>query len=419
MIETSGNNEVRRKLFRVILENGYEPWLEKANWNGVAEIMGLTPELVRGQYRRLKYWLESNGISIEEYIEDLEYEEMEGDMKKNKIVKIDTNERDENKFDQLVDATGIDRELFDVEKGSIWGSQYNMSASFKFMRRVVPTQNQVEKIIAGVKEYFPKKFTPVKRSDGEYMALISMYDLQLGRLGVDGTGTAYTKEKYKEILDDLLTSVSMYPLEEIVFILGNDFSDYDNPFGSTTKGTQQHLDVGWRHGIDDQCELAILTVDTLRSVAPVRVIMVGGNHDMFSNYFLGKYVEGWYKEATDVVIDNSRKYRKFYKYGTTGFMFTHGNEEKKASLPAIFATEAPEIFANVTNREVHTGHFHQRAENYNMLTEEFGVIIRVLPSLSPNSDWEDLKGYIMHNRAGVAHVYHKGKNQVAEFYGKI
>ena len=72
MIETSGNNAVRRKLVGVILENGFEPWLKNANWNAVAEIMGLTPELVRGQYRRLLSWLEDNDMSIEDYISDLE-----------------------------------------------------------------------------------------------------------------------------------------------------------------------------------------------------------------------------------------------------------------------------------------------------------------------------------------------------------
>lgn len=415
MIETSGNDKIRKSIIQVCLGYGYEPWLGNANWNGVAEVLDITPELARGQYRRLIDWLNSNGYIIEDYVEEIS--ELSSKYYPNAQEEIDMSK--ENKFDKLVEATGIDRELFEVEKGSIWGSQYNMSASFKFRRRAIPTKNQIEKIIKGVERYFPKKFTPIKRSGGKYMALISLYDLQLGRLGVDGTGTFYTKEKHQEILEDLLSSVSMYPLDELVYVLGNDFSDYDNPYGTTTKGTQQYIDTGWRQGIDEQCELAVRTIDTLRSVAPVRVIMVGGNHDMFSNYFLGKYIEGYYKEAEDVIIDNKRKYRKYYKYGNTGFMFTHGNEEKKTALPAIFATEAPEIFTGVTNREVHTGHFHQRSDNYNMLTEEFGVIIRVLPSLSPNNDWEDLKGYILHNRAGIAHVYHKDKAQVAEFYGKI
>lgn len=415
MIETSGNDGLRKSIIQVCIGYGFEPWLGNANWNGVAEVLNITPELARGQYRRLVGWLNDNGYTIEDYVEEIselksEYIPSIQEVKDNSV---------KNKFDKLVEATGIDRELFEVEKGSIWGSKHNLSASFRFRRRTVPTELQIENIITRIKEYMPKKFSPIRKVDGEYMALISMYDLQLGRLGADGTGTFYTIEKYKEILEDLLGTVSMYPLEEIVFVLGNDFSDYDNPFATTTKGTQQYIDVGWRYGIDDQCDLAIYTIDRLRGIAPVRVIMVGGNHDMFSNYFLGKYVEAWYQAEPSVTIDNEKKYRKYYQYGNTGFMFTHGNEEKKTALPAIFATEAPEIFSGVTNREVHTGHFHQRSDNYNMLTEEFGVIIRVLPSLAPNNDWEDLKGYILHNRAGIVHVYHKDKNQVAEFYGKI
>ena len=410
MIETSGNDELRREIVANMLAYGYEPWLGNADWNGVAKVMNLTPEQARGQYRRLLNWLDEYGYSIEEYVGELEWQPL--------VTEIEEI-REESRFDKLVDATGINRELFEVDKGSIWGSMHNMSASFKFRRRAVPTQLQIEKLIDGLKKDFPT-FEPIERKSGNYMAIISLYDIQLGRLGAFGTaGTIYTIEKYEDILNQLLESASQYPLEEVVLVLGNDYADADNPFGTTTKGTPQPQDMHWRYSIDEQCEVATDTIHKLRTVAPVRVIMVGGNHDMYSNYWLGKYVEAYFAEADDVIVNNLPRYRKFYRYGNTSFMFTHGNEERLISLPAIFMKEGGVEMASAPFNEVHTGHFHQRKDTWQVLTEEYGVYIRVLPSLSPSNDWEDLKGFILHNRGGIAHVYHKSKGQVAEFYGKI
>jgi len=301
----------------------------------------------------------------------------------------------------------------------VWGSTSSMSASFKFQRRIIPTVRQVDKIVEELVKFSPKSFKSYPYNHGDNMAIISLYDIQLGRVGSDGTGTQYTVDGYKRVLAELEASLVNYKLDEIVFVLGNDFGNYDNVMGSTTAGTPQENDVSWKYGIDEQVSLAVYTINSLKRYAPVRVIMVSGNHDRYSNYFLGKTIQGWFKECDDVKVDNEHHYRKYHRFGNTAFMFTHGNEEAKNMLPAIFATEAPKIFAGATNREVHTGHYHQRKDYFQTVTEEFGIYVRVLPSLSASSDWESMKGFILHNRVGIAHIYNKDKGQIAEFYGKL
>lgn len=412
MINTSGNDLFRQRLVYSLVENGFEPWLGRANWNGTAEVLGVTPEKARGQYRRLRDWLEDNDMTIEEYAESVMDLELS-------VEKIDVGKVEKNAFDELVKASGVDTDLFQVERGSVWGSTHNMSASFKFQRRIVPTVRQVDKIVEELREYAPKKFKKANYRLGNKMALISLYDIQIGRMGFGGDGTAYTVDLYKDVLADLMGAISTYDLEEIVFVLGNDFANYDNVMGATTAGTYQEQDVNWKFGIDEQCNLAVYTIDQLRSIAPVKVIMVSGNHDRFSNYFLGKFVEGWYRECEDVDVDNLRDYRKYYRYGSTAFMFTHGNEENKNMIPAIFATEGVDVFVGAKHREVHMGHYHQRKDYFQTVTEEFGIYVRVLPSLSSSSDWESMKGFILHNRVGIAHIYDKDKGQIAEFYGKL
>ena len=406
----------KENLLQVLIATGFEPWLGKANWVEVSKIMEEQPEKLRSQYRTLCKQLLRNGFEIDEYAETLENYTGLGE-----YTGLVVEEEETNTFERLIEATGVDTELFQVEKGSVWGSLTNMNASFKFQRRMIPTELQADRIIADLKNYTPKKFEYADRIvDSDYMAVISLYDIQLGRLGKFGhAGTEYTVEKYFDVLEQLIQSATTYPLDEIVLVLGNDFADADNMFGTTTKGTPQPQDMHWRYSIDEQCRVARETIDKLRSVAQVRVILVGGNHDMYSNFWLGKYIEAVYENANDVYVDNEKAYRKFYRYGNTSFMFTHGNEERLIALPAIFMKEGGAYYAEAPYNEIHMGHKHQRKDTWQMLTEEYGVYIRVLPSLSPNNDWEDLKGFILHNRAGIAHVYHMHKGQVAEFYGKI
>lgn len=419
MIETSGNDKLRKDIVQVCIGYSYEPWLGNANWNGVAKVLDITPELARGQYRRLLDWLTNNGYTIEEYVAQVN--ELTSEFFPN--VQEEKGNSSINKFDKFVESTGIDTEVYDVEQGSLWGSLYNMSASFKFSRKPLPTEEQAEKLIERLKNYVPKQIPFTKRElgkDRDYMAVISLYDIQLGRRGAFGhSGTEYTIEKYFDVLSQLIESAATYPLDHIVFVLGNDFADADNKFGATTKGTPQPQDLHWRYSIDKQCDVALETIDKLRTLAPVHVILVGGNHDMYSNYWLGKYIEAVYENADDVSVDNEKRYRKFHRYGNTSFMFTHGNEEKIVSLPAIFMKEGGAFYAEAPYNEVHMGHFHQRNDSWQVLTEEYGVYIRVLPSLSPSNDWEDMKAFILHNRAGIGHIYHKKRGQVAEFYGKI
>jgi len=417
MISTSGNDLFRRKLIHTIVENGFEPWLGRSNWIDTAEALGVTPSKARGQYRRLRDWLEDNNITIEEYAEDvMETSSFE-------VTRVDVKEEEENAFEKLVRASGVDTDLFQVEKGSVWGSTHNMSASFKFSRRMVPTLEQADKMVKRILEFAPDKFEPKPRVKEGHLGIISMYDIQIGRAGFDGTGTEYTVEGYKKVLDELMNDLVRYPIEKILFPLGNDWGNFDNTQGTTTRGTALENDMSWKFSIDEQVDLAVYTVNALKGIAPVDVVMVAGNHDRYSNYFLGKVMEGWFNDCDYVSVDNSHAYRKYYRYGNTGFMLTHGDQENKNMLPAIFAKEGEQqlsgVFSKTKYQEVHMGHYHQRRDSFQAVTEEFGIYVRVLPSLAASSDWESMKAFVLHNRCGIAHVYDKEKGQVAEFYGKL
>lgn len=422
MIETSGNDKFRRTLIRVMVSHGYEPWKDNSDWVSCSDIMSETmgysvsSSQARGQYRRLVGWLEDNDISIKEYVKDVM---SSGTVDEETRISIEREE--ENAFDKLVESTGIDTDTFQVKKGSVWGSMTNLSASFQFERRALPKEDQVERLLKLLEGREPKEFPAPKYVGEDHIALASIYDLHLERASIDGTGMESAEERFREAVQEFGMALKMLPAKEIVFLVGNDFSNIDNPRGETTKGTRQENSVHWRLGVDKQCELLTYAVDYFLNFSPVRVVVVPGNHDHYSNFWLGKYAEAYYKYAENVTIDNNREStRRFYSFGENAFMFMHGNEEVKSTIPSLFAKEAPDaMFYKCSNLEVHTGHIHTRKESYQLITEEHGIIIREHPSLSSPSDWESLRGFTENNRAGIISFYHKDGKISSDWYIKV
>ena len=59
--------------------------------------------------------------------------------------------------------------------------------------------------------------------------------------------------------------------------------------------------------------------------APVRVVVVPGNHDEESMLHMGDALEALYENTlTHVTVDNSRPLMKAYKYGECLLIFDHG-----------------------------------------------------------------------------------------------
>lgn len=434
MIETSGNDKFRRALIGVVVSMGIEPWKDNSDWVTCAEVMSefmgykVSRAQARSQYRRLINYLERNDISIKEYVEDVVYTqdinfsdilEPEEPSEISKAPHVEVEEAN-NAFDKLVEATGVDTDLFEVSKGSVWGSKRNLNASFQFKRRTLPKEEQVRKLLDELEGREPTEFPVPKYEMGDHIALASIYDVHLERAGMDGTGMEATARKFREVIGQFGIALDTFPVEEIVFIVGNDFTNTDNPHGTTTKGTRQENSVHWRYGVNKQCELVIYASEFFLNYAPLRILMVPGNHGLYSNYWLGKYLEAYFKYADNIIVDNGELTRKYYSFGENGFMFLHGNEEVKSTLPSLFAKEAPDaMFYNCDNLEIHTGHMHTRKESFQLISEEHGIIIREHPSLSSTSDWESLRGFTENNRAGILSLYNRSGKITSDWYAQV
>lgn len=203
-----------------------------------------------------------------------------------------------------------------------------------------------------------------------------------------------TSAKYVAAIKDLISRVNVDSIERILLPIGNDMLNVDGNSNTTTAGTPQTVDSRFYKVVRSVKELLIDTINYLTSIAPVDVVVVKGNHDSETMFMIGEMLSAYYHNTSVVTIDNAPTYRKYYQYGNTGLMFTHGNEEPHQSLGLIFATERSELWADVKFRYCQIGHFHKNKKISYVSVDEFqGFSVQIIPSLSGNDQWHSKKGY--------------------------
>lgn len=203
-----------------------------------------------------------------------------------------------------------------------------------------------------------------------------------------------TSAKYREAIRSLISRINVDSVEKILLPIGNDMINVDGTNNMTTAGTPQSSDSRFYKIVKTVKELLIETINDLVSIAPVDVVVVPGNHDTQTMFMLGEMLDAYYHNTDVVSVFNSPKFRKYYQYGNTGILLTHGNEESHQALGMIFAAEQPELWADVKFRYCQIGHFHKNKKlNYLSVDEHQGFQVQIIPSLSYNDAWHAKKGY--------------------------
>lgn len=251
----------------------------------------------------------------------------------------------------------------------------------------------------------PAKYRPQKRG---IMTELSIPDLHINKLawGKETRHASYDSDiavkLHDTALDALLQRTAHVRPDAITLVFGNDLLNTDNAVGTTTSGTRQDTDTRYKRGFVMAREMATRAILRCREVAPVRVVMVPGNHDTETVWHLGDSLWCLFRQDKHVAIDNGPAKRKYVEHGQCLLLFTHGNEEKRPDLPLLMAAEESKAWGRTRWREVHVGHWHQEG-----LIEKMGVRVRLLSSLCPPDFWHSSKGYIGNIRKADAFVWHK------------
>ena len=217
--------------------------------------------------------------------------------------------------------------------------------------------------------------------------------------------------RYKNAIDEALSRISIFNVKEFIFPVGQDYINFDNFEGSTTKGTRQDMNEFYESVYKKAYRCLIDTIEKLRSIAPVRIIYVKGNHDSLSTFTMcySLYELYNFNNIKDVTVDYSTLQRKYIKIGNTTLGLGHG-EEEKSRITDCMQTDVPELWNN-KYRYFHLSHLHSEK-----CKEIGGVVYRWLGSLSENCKWTYKSGYVGAQKKGHVFIYDDEDGLYGEFY---
>jgi hypothetical protein len=308
---------------------------------------------------------------------------------------------------------------------------YRVNVKLKRRKLDTDLEKQKELILAEIKSHrretnlnwvyhnlSDKLFKESKKD--KYLLELCLFDMHFGKMSwSEETGEDFdlkiAEKRFKEAVYGLLRKVDLTTVEKILFPIGNDLINVDNKNNTTTAGTPQDTDSRFFKIIKVVRKILVEVIDELASIAPVDVVIVPGNHDESTSFFIGEMLDCFYHKHPRVNIDCKIKLRKYYQYGKVGLQMTHGNEEKHHDLGLIFATEEKKLWGDTDYRFCQLGHFHKNKKTeFVSVDEHQGFQIQILPSLSGTDSWHKKKGY-MSKKQAKAFVFHKEEGMTGEF----
>lgn len=304
---------------------------------------------------------------------------------------------------------------------------WQVKAWFKRIRGAVDLAELRDRVVADMRAHAPAyPALPAPSRFASYMLEVDLPDLHVGKLawGEEVDDVNYDSHEARrvalEAVEDLLQKASAFPVERILFPVGNDLLHADTPEGTTTRGTRQDVDTRPLLMFTRARDLMVTIIDRLMQVAPVDVVIVPGNHDRHRTLELGVVLDAWYNRTDRVRVDAGPTLRKYVRYGTNLLGFTHGSEEKEADLALIMAQERPHDWAETTHREWHLGHLHKRKQTRLVAGDTHGgVVVRILPALTATDAWHYSQGYVKGPRAAEAYLWHRETGYAGHFSANV
>jgi len=307
-------------------------------------------------------------------------------------------------------------ESITTDKQSSYQELYQVKAFLKKKHNVVFAKKEIEELKKLGKDgaKVPYKIKKKPGSTG-YMLEVNIIDHHFGKMawsvetGHPNYDIHIAVDLFWRAFDAIMERTKSFEFEEIYFIVGNDLFNSDDVQGRTTGGTFVTTDARFYKIFSIVRTLTIEAIERLRAkTEKVVVIMVSGNHDHLSVWHLGDSLECYFHKYSDVVIDNTPRYYKYFQFGKVMLMFTHGDKGKMDKYPLMMATEQPKMFGETKYREVHVGHRHTKE-----VQEHNGVRVRRLSALCPPDVWHAENGFVGNIRQTEAFVWNRDEGLVS------
>lgn len=288
-----------------------------------------------------------------------------------------------------------------------------------------PTQQFEEFLKTYNSSYKPLNFTVNRTDEGgddnRNCALIPMPDFHLDKLTVTGTPIKEHIENYNRILDALIWRASKsFNLDEIIFLVGNDFFHTDSIHNTTTKGTPLFVSTEWDNAYELGFDLMVNSIMKLKKFCnKLNIILIPGNHSVTKEFYLAHALEVYFKPDKNIVFNRTKDDQKIYKYGETLLCFSHGNNVND-KLPLVFATQFYKEWGTCRYHEIILGDKHYNSEKlFRSQNEANGVRMRIIPSLSGTDQWHKDNLFVGAIQAGICLIYNEKYGKCAEIEERL
>lgn len=330
---------------------------------------------------------------------------------------------------EVLQLAQVDTTIWETEKFKTWSSFYRSKDRLSHtkvwhssltLRRKLPigfaeaVKEFLEENAAGLLNRQTPPVIPPKRGLPQ-AAVTGFWDAHLGNFAWhEETGSDYdTKIATRRLFnatDDLVAELAPHNLQTVFYVLGNDFYHMDNAKGETpTDGFLLDKDTRsakvWKAGISIQKHI----IDRFRQICPnVRVVLIPGNHDETSSWWLCQVLEAHYRETPGITFDISAIARKYFLWERVLLGFAHGHLIQPAKAIGNLFSEARDLISASTYCEIHAGHKHHREEFElsKTLSNEHAITLRRNPSLASTDAWHYGRGFTGADRMAIAWRYY-------------
>ena len=329
--------------------------------------------------------------------------------------------------EELLNFANIDMNIWEVDKYVIsrWGNakspQYQLKCWLK--RKTHLNREDYKEIFAEIvknKNIVTPPYTVHKKNENN-MVEIGLADFHFGmkarkeETGQDSYDLDIARDLMIKCVDYYVSKLKGVPVERIILPVVGDFFNCDFNY-STTKGTLQDEVTTYKETFQKAQEIAINISEKFKEIAPIEWIICEGNHDQHKSFYFTEFLNAWFRNDSNIIVNNSQEKRKYHRWKNNLFMYTHGDTEKFDMLPLRMAQSRKKDFAECDFYYIGVGHLHHKSNGIVRTSiDSNGIEVNILPSLVSSSRWESNKWY-QHIKECVCNIYTTNGKEETWFY---
>lgn len=388
-------------------------------WERIAAKFGFTAESARSIWRRHRKT--SPSIGNNSFTEDLK--EGKAELTTELLTQITS-------LEDLIVKCKIDTSIWEVERyvQNFWGNSDIPRWQVKawLAKKKVNTNELLVDVLKNYKSnYIPLKEEDIlqnNNSNKPVSIFLSLADPHIDKQTLDGKSMAVKIADYLHIMDMLIyRAYRAHKIEEIVYVLGNDYFTSDNYTPATTNQTPQSVTNEYTESYEKGFDMAVIAINKLRQFCQtLKVIFVPANHDRTKSFCMLHALEIYFRADKNIIFDRTADNSKVHVYGETMIAMHHGDTVEK-DMPVYMASKYRKEWGSTSYTEIALADKHHKKEWKLKLVgeEEKSTRMFISPSLSSADVYHKDKNHDLTILAGTIRIYDKEKGFIGELEERI